>query len=129
MDAGVLKQIPFFADASDEEAEAVAKWADEVSVSEGKQIVREGDFSYDFFIIQDGKAAVKRGEEEIAELGPGDFFGESGVVQKQLRSASVVAKTPMRLITLNHWDLDRLKKQVPQMMERIEQKMAERTAD
>ena len=70
-------------------------------------------------MIQDGKAEVLRGGEKINELGPGDFFGEMGLLEKQQRNASVVAKTPMRLVTLSHWDVTRLRKRFPQILDQL----------
>ena len=44
--------------------------------------MREGEFPYEFFAIEEGSAEVKRGEQHLAELGPGDFFGEMGLIGK-----------------------------------------------
>ena len=62
-------------------------------MSEGETLVREGDFSYELMAIEEGTATVKRGDQTIAELGPGDFFGEIGVLKNEMRDATVVAKT------------------------------------
>jgi CRP-like cAMP-binding protein len=69
---------------------------------------------------------VLRDGEVIGELGPGDFFGEIGLLEKERRTATVVAKTPMRLITLTGWDLRRLDKTLPQAVERIRETFLER---
>jgi CRP-like cAMP-binding protein len=92
----------------DETLRKIATYAGETSVEQGKQLVREGDYSYDMMAIEEGEAEVKRGGETMATLGPGEFFGEIGVMEKSLRTADVVAKTPMRLVTLSHWDLKRM---------------------
>ena len=44
-------------------------------------IVKEGGFSNDFYVIEDGTAKVERDGEELAELGPGDVFGEQGLLE------------------------------------------------
>jgi CRP-like cAMP-binding protein len=126
VDPSILRDISFFSDLSDSELQTIAYRAAEASVGEGREIVHEGDFSYDFFVIQDGTASVRQGDEEIAELGPGQVFGEAGVMEKSLRAASVVSKTPMRLITFNHWDISHLRHQAPQVVERMENAVAER---
>ena len=54
-------------------------------------IVREGEWPYEFFAIEQGTAEVRRGDQLLAELGPGDFFGEMGLVGDTRRNASVVA--------------------------------------
>ena len=126
MDPEGLKAIPLFSALSDDDLKLVAMFVSEVSVSAGKHLVDEGDYSYEFFMIQDGKAEVSRGGEAIAELGQGDFFGEIGLLEKRTRNASVVAKTPMRLITLSHWDLNRLRKRYPEVAEQLHAAIEER---
>jgi CRP/FNR family transcriptional regulator, cyclic AMP receptor protein len=119
MDPQGLKEISLFSSLSDEDLELVSTYVSEVSVSPGKHLVDEGDYAYEFFMIQDGTAEVIRGGEVVNELSAGDFFGEVGLLEKQKRNASVVAKTPMRLVTLSHWDLTRLRKRFPEAFARL----------
>jgi CRP-like cAMP-binding protein len=129
LDASQLKSIPLFQEISDEELAEIAPFAEETSVEEGSELVREGDFSYEFFAIEDGQAEVTRGGEEVAELGPGDFFGEIGVLERDLRTASVVAKTDMRLVTLTGWDMKRMEKAMPQAVDRVRQVLEQRRSE
>ncbi len=126
MDATRLKSIGLFEEVGDEELAEIAPFATEVSVEEGRELVREGDFSYEFMAIEEGEAEVTRGGEHVADLGPGDFFGEMGLLEKTLRNATVTAKTPVRLITLTGWDLKRVERSAPQAMERIRSVLEER---
>jgi CRP-like cAMP-binding protein len=119
MDPQGLKAIPLFASLSDEDLELVSTYVSEVSVSPGKHLVDEGDYAYEFFMIQEGTAKVIRGGEVVNRLTAGDFFGEVGLLEKQKRNASVVAETPMRLVTLSHWDLTRLRKRFPEAFARL----------
>ena len=80
MDTSRLKSLPLFESVSDEDLEKIAPFVSEVSVSEGKHLVDEGDYAYEFMAIEEGTAEVRRGEEKLAELGPGDFFGEMGLL-------------------------------------------------
>jgi CRP-like cAMP-binding protein len=127
LDANRLKSLPLFESVSDGELEKIAPFVSEVSVSEGKHLVDEGDYAYTFMAIEEGTAQVLRGEERVAELGPGDFFGEVGLLgESDKRTATVVATSPMRLITLDRWDLRRLEKTNPAAVERIRAAAAER---
>jgi len=120
MDANRLKSLPLFESVSDDDLGRIAPFISEVSVSEGKHLVDEGDYAYTFMAIEEGTAEVRRGDEKVAELGPGDFFGEIGVLDvSDRRTATVVATSPMRLITLDRWDLRRLEKTVPSAAEQI----------
>ena len=126
MDASRLKSIPLFKEVGDEELDQIAPFATEVSVEEGRELVREGDFSYEFMAIEEGRAEVTRGGEHVADLGPGDFFGEMGLIERTLRNATVTATTPVRLVTLTGWDLKRVERAAPEAMERIRSVLEER---
>lgn len=127
MDAERLKSIGIFSGLDDEAREAIAKLAAEVSVPEGKELVREGDYSYDLIAIEEGTAKVHHNDETIAELGPGDVVGEMGVLERQQRNASVTATSPMMLVTLTGWDVRKLRKQAPQAVEAIENVVRDRS--
>jgi CRP/FNR family transcriptional regulator, cyclic AMP receptor protein len=126
LDATRLKSIPLFEELGDEELAKIAPFAREVSVEAGKVLVREGDFSYEFMAIEEGEAEVTRSGEHVADLGPGDFFGEMGLLERTLRNATVTAKTPMRLVTLTGWDLRRVERTAPQAIERVRAVLEER---
>ncbi|MDX6725525.1 MAG: family transcriptional regulator, cyclic receptor protein, partial [Baekduia sp.] len=114
-----LKRIPVFADLTDEQRHTIALLASEVSVPEGKELVREGDYSYDVLVIEEGTAKVERGGEPIADLGPGDVIGEMGVLERSQRNATVVATSPMMLVTLTSWDIRKLRKSAPGVVEHL----------
>ena len=126
MDPARLKSIRVFEQLSDEQLRSIAPFADETSVPEGEQLVREGDFSYELIGIEEGTAQVTRGGDQVADLGPGDFFGEIGVMERGLRTATVVATSPMRLITLTRWELRRMEKEMPEALEEIHRAADER---
>jgi CRP-like cAMP-binding protein len=126
VDPGNLESIPLFAALPDDARRTLAVWVNELSVSAGKHLVDEGDYSYDLFVIADGTADVQQDGSSIAELGTGDVFGEMGVLEGSQRSATVVAKTPMRLVTLSHWDVDRLRKEAPEVLDQLHSVIEER---
>ena len=112
MDLDHLKTIPLFSSLSEKALNTVAVFATETSVSAGKMLVHEGDYSYDLIVIESGTADVIKGGEVIASLGPGDVFGEMGVLAGAKRMADVVATSSMRLITLSNWDLKRISAEI-----------------
>jgi CRP-like cAMP-binding protein len=117
MNAEELKSVPLFADLSEDARRELAVWLDEVKVSAGKQLVEEGEYAYDLSVIVDGEAEVTREGEHVADLGPGDFFGEMGVLGEEgRRTATVVAKSDMKLLTLLSYDVDRMRKKAPEMI-------------
>jgi CRP-like cAMP-binding protein len=68
-----------------------------MEVPAGRRLVRQGAPGDAFFLIERGHASVKRDDHEIADLGPGDFFGEIALLGGGERTASVVAATDMRV--------------------------------
>jgi len=128
VDAVQLKQIPLFSDASEEELKQVAAFAQSKAVPEGEVILEEGGFSRELLAIEEGTAEVTRDGEKIAELGPGDVFGEAGMLDDSMRSATVTATSRMRLISLGHFEVKRLKKDAPGVYGSIEQLVEERSS-
>jgi CRP/FNR family transcriptional regulator, cyclic AMP receptor protein len=128
MDVARLKAIPLFAEVSDDELATIAPFAEETQVPAGKALVKEGQFAYEFTAIEEGEAEVTRHGEHVADLGSGDFFGEVGLLETELRTATVTAKTPMQLITLTGWDMKRLERNIPQAVEQIRRVLEQRRA-
>ena len=128
MDVARLKAIPLFAEVSDVELATIAPFAEEVEVPVGEALAKEGQFAYELMAIEEGEAEVTREGEHVADLGEGDFFGEVGLLETELRTATVTARTPMRLITLTGWDMKRLERNIPQAIEQIRRVLEQRRA-
>ncbi len=126
MDPARLRKIPVFSDLDDDELASIAALAAEVSVPEGKELVREGDYSYDVLAIEEGTASVERHGEHLADVGPGDVIGEMGVLERAQRNATVTATSSMLLVTLTGWDVRRLRKTAPNAVEHLRGVVAER---
>jgi CRP/FNR family cyclic AMP-dependent transcriptional regulator len=126
VDPARLKNIPVFADLTEQELEHIAALAAEVSVPTGKELVREGDYSYDVLAIEEGTARVERDGDRLADLGPGDVVGEMGVLERSQRNATVVATSPMMLVTLTSWDIRRLAKTAPKAVDHLREVVASR---
>jgi CRP-like cAMP-binding protein len=119
MDPDRLKTIPLFSSLSDKAFATVSVFASETSVSAGKRLVHEGDYSYDLIVIETGTADVIKGGEVIGSLGPGDVFGEMGMLSGGKRTADVVATSSMNLITLSKWDLKRISTEVSDQLQSL----------
>ena len=119
MDPDHLKTIPLFSSLSEKALDTVSVFASETSVSAGKRLVHEGDYSYDLIVIETGTADVIKGGQVIGSLGPGDVFGEMGMLSGGKRSADVIASSSMRLITLSKWDLRRISTEVSDQLQSL----------
>ncbi len=128
MDASRLKSIPLFADLSDHERGQVARWADEGQVPEGKHLADQGEFAYEFFVIEEGSAVVTRNGERLKDLGAGDFFGEIALLETDRRTATVTASSPMRLIVMHARDFREMASEMSHVAEKIRAAIRERMA-
>ncbi len=126
MDPSELKNIPLFADVPDDKLLKVATFASLETAVEGKTIIREGGSANAFYAIEDGTVKVEREGEHLADLGPGDVFGEQALLEKSERSASVTATSPVRLIKIDHWEIPRMRKAMPEVVEELQRKVQER---
>ena len=121
-----LAALPLFQGLDPEALRAVAAAVTEESVEAGRVLVREGDFSQDLTIIDEGTARVEHAGQELAALAPGDVYGEAGLLHKEQRNATVVAISDMRLIHLTKFDINRLRSAAPAIHDRIEQLITSR---
>ena len=102
----VLRNVPLFSGLSEAELDKLSKVAGRKRVARGAFIVRAGDSTDSLYILLDGRAKVTNFDEEgreiiLAWLGPGEFFGEMGLVDGSPRSASVMAMEPCELLNIS----------------------------
>jgi CRP-like cAMP-binding protein len=128
MDVRDVQSIPLFAGLSKDDQRVVAQYADEVDVPAGKVLAEEGRLAYEFFAIKEGTAEVKIGGQRAAELGPGDFFGEIGLLAGDRRVATVAATSDMSLVVLTGSQLRAIDSRMPGVAERIRSAMEQRIA-
>jgi CRP/FNR family transcriptional regulator, cyclic AMP receptor protein len=126
VDVSQLKQIPLFQDVPDDALKQVATFATADVFPDGKEVIKEGGFSNDFYAIEEGTARVERDGQHVADLGPGDVFGEEGLLEKQERSATVIATSTLRVIKIEHWELSRMKKSMPEVVDQLRRTVEQR---
>ena len=107
----------------------MARQADEIDVEAGKRLVSAGRFGYEFFVIENGKAEVVRDDQHIAELGPGDFFGEMALLGDTVRNADVISSTPMTAMVMTDSAFRSLKRRMPDVAEEIRAACRRRTEE
>ncbi len=128
MDVSQLKRIPLFSDVPDEALQKIAPFATSEEWPEGKEIVKEGGFSNHFYAIESGSAKVERDGEKVADLSDGDVFGEQGLLEHSERTATVISTSDIRLIKIEHWELSRMKKAMPEAYDELVKKVEERNS-
>jgi CRP/FNR family transcriptional regulator, cyclic AMP receptor protein len=126
MDQRDVASIPLFAGLSKDDQGVVAQYADVVDVPGGTTLAAEGRFAYEFFAIRAGTAEVTREGSVLATLGPGDFFGEIGLLSTDRRVATVTATSAMELVVLTGSQLRAIESRMAPVAQRIRAAMAER---
>jgi len=101
----VLKSVPMFGSFAPEQLRALATMVTRRSASRGTAVMREGDAVDCLYIVVFGRLKVMMGEVDGKEtilsiLGPGEFFGEMGLIDDNPRSASVIAIEPCELLAI-----------------------------
>jgi len=126
MDPTRLKTLALFEGLSRKELRQLGRLTDEVDVPSGKHLANQGEFAYEFFVIEEGTADVARDGKHLQSLGPGDFFGEIGLMKSTRRTASVVATSPMRLVVMARREFRAMESDMPRVAEELKRKLAER---
>ena len=126
MDESELQSIPLFESLPREARSVVAQHADKIDVAEGTELVRQGEFAYEFFVIETGGAEVLRDGEHIADLGPTDFLGEMGIVTKAVRNATVTTTTDSKVIVMTEQAFRSVSRSNPDVASRIQAAVEER---
>ena len=126
VDGPGISAITVFAELDDEQREHVAGACRELEVDAGTTLTEEGEFGYAMFGVTSGNADVFKAGERIRTLGPGDVFGEIAVLFGGVRTATVVATSPMKLVMLFNGELARLDRDVPEVADKLRVTVADR---
>lgn len=95
-----LRVVPGLAHESEKSLAKLAPLVSEVRAEPGSLLTREGAHGVEAFIVLDGEATVQVDGRSVASVGPGAFIGEMALLDNQPRSATVYARTPMRLLCI-----------------------------
>ena len=106
----------------------LARVLDEFSAEQGATLVSQGEYGYEFMVIEEGTVDVFRNGEKIDEMGPGDFFGELAVIAAGgQRNATIVATSPAKMLSLTAHYMRVIRERMPSLGEQIDSAVAERS--
>jgi CRP/FNR family cyclic AMP-dependent transcriptional regulator len=121
-----LKTVPLFSACSARELASIGRFLKQVDYPAGRQIVKQGHVGVGLYIILDGETKVVIGDRTRRRLGPGAFFGEISLLDRGPRSATVVAETPVRALSLSAWNFRAALKEHPNLAVKMLEEMARR---
>jgi CRP/FNR family cyclic AMP-dependent transcriptional regulator len=122
----LLRGVPLFSGCSKAELQQIASLADELDLSEGATLIREGERGREFIVVAEGTVRVTRAGETLRELGSGDFIGEIALVADVPRTATVTATSPVRLLVVTDRAFRNVLEQVPSIATKVLQSLGER---
>jgi CRP/FNR family transcriptional regulator, cyclic AMP receptor protein len=121
-----LKRAPLFEGLSKKELTELARHTEDLEVPAGEVLCREGDTGQEFFVIVDGTTEVSVKGKTLGERGGGEFVGEIALLEDTKRTATVTAKTPLRVFVLTRQDFRRLVDENPSVERKVMQALARR---
>jgi CRP-like cAMP-binding protein len=120
-----LQRVALFEGLSQRHLRQLAKLVKEREFGPGVVVVEEGTMSgVCFFIVSEGAASVSVDGVEVAQIGPGGYFGELALITEDARSATVTAATPLRCLAIAFWDFRKFAKENPDVTWKLLQHVA-----
>ena len=129
-DISALRDVPLFAGLDDKALTQLDAMLQDHAFAAGEEVAAEGQTGLGFFfIIDSGSATVSRGGETLNTLGPGDWFGELGLIAKGPRTATVTAAEDLRCRTLASFQFRPFVKEHPEVAWPMLEMLVERLRD
>jgi CRP-like cAMP-binding protein len=125
-----LRNTPLFASCSDKNIASIADLTRVRQFKAGDKIIREdSESTVGFYILIEGAAKASRGDHELAEYSPGDYFGEIALLLDDTpRTATVSATSDVSVLALTRWDFRALLKINPEIAVGVMAVLAQRLA-
>lgn len=96
-----LREVALFRHCTPKELTRLAGITDHAVLETGQVLCRQGEVATAAYVIDDGEANVKVGNQVISAVGAGGIVGEMGLLDYRPRSATVVARTPMKVYVID----------------------------
>jgi CRP/FNR family transcriptional regulator, cyclic AMP receptor protein len=121
-----LRTVPLFSGCSDRELAALGRFLREVNFPAGREILKKGQTGTGLHVIVEGETRVLLDDGSGRRLGPGAFFGEISLLDRGPRTATVVAETPVRTLSLSAWNFRAALKEHPSLAVKMLEELASR---
>lgn len=122
----LLRGLPLFELCSRRDLRRIAALAVEQELDHGTELIREGEPAREFYVVVDGEVDVRRRGRRVARLGPGSFVGEIALLSRSPRTATVVAASPLRVLTISGRDFVALLDSMPELWLKVARTLADR---
>ena len=114
-----LARLALFADLSRPELQAIAhEYGDEV-FGDGQRVLRRGLSGSALYVVVEGEASIRRGDADVARIGPGEVIGEISALLREPPAADVVASGLLRCLVIPGPEVEQFLLERPQVMLRV----------
>jgi CRP-like cAMP-binding protein len=124
-----LRKAPLFEGLSKKDLAQLARVSEDMEIPAGTTLTKEGEIGHEFFVIVDGQTEVKRRGKSLGNRGAGDFIGEIALLEEVPRTATVKAKTDLRVFVLTSKDFHHLLEESPNVERKVLRALAKRVAE
>jgi CRP/FNR family transcriptional regulator, cyclic AMP receptor protein len=121
-----LAKAPLFEGLSKKELTQLARVTEDMQVEAGFVLCKEGQLGREFFVVMDGEVEISRRGSRMESRGGGDFFGEIALIADVPRTATVIAKTPLRFFVLTSRAFRQMLDDYPRTERKVLQAVAKR---
>ncbi len=119
IDVNAIAGIPLFEGLASEDLDRIAGWLEPIDVPAEWHLLNQGSYPDGFFVVLEGTVRIERNGDPIAELGPGEFFGEIALLEDNKRTATVATSTRVRAAVMDQADFFEMTAQIPAISKRI----------
>ena len=121
-----LAKVDLFSGLSPQDLQEVAAMAKELDFAAEEALTEEGTKGARFYVLLEGEVDVCVGDDVVNKLGAGDSFGEISLIDGEPRSATIVARTRVRTLSLSSWNFRPLLREHPSIGEAVLLEMCRR---
>jgi len=119
IDVATIAGIPLFEGLPADQLERIARRLEPIDVPAEWHLLNQGSYPDGFFVVLEGTVRIERDGDLIAELGPGEFFGEIALLEDNKRTATVATATRVRAAVMDSAEFFEMTAEIPLISRRI----------